>query len=55
MDDGGGKRPGPPQEARNISDYKRVKSHNEEIEKGTNHNFDCLESLGDSWFWRIVL
>ena len=35
-DDGGGKRPGPPQEARNISDYKRVKSHNEEIEKGTN-------------------
>ena len=35
-DDGGGKRPGPPQEARNISDYKRVRSQNEEIEKGTN-------------------
>ena len=31
MDDGGGKRPGPPQEARNSSNDKRVRSKNEEI------------------------
>ena len=33
MDDGSGKRPGPPQEARNISDYKRVKSHMKRLKK----------------------